>query len=725
MNNFYKHQIQRRLNNSWELAIPLIMGCIAFLMIVDWRALDPQNTAWLMSGDPLQHFLGWQFFRDSSWSSPLGLNPKNGLELSSSIVFSDSIPLVALTLKSFHSFLPQQFQYFGVWLLFCFVLQAFFAWKLMSLVSEDTLIKTLGVGIFIFSPPMLSRLNEQTAHYALASHFLILAALYLCFRPSQKYKMYEWPTLLTCSVLIHFYIFAMVAALWLAQYLDQIRTHKKLTIRKIVLEPALIALLVGLASWQSGYLVISEGSTYLEGYGWHSLNLLSLIDSKGWSYLMNPLKLSHSTAEDFNFLGAGVLWLSPLFFFALYSQRNKVGQFAKQRKFLILILVFLVIFSASHHITIGSISLDIQIPKSVFNIASILRSSARMFWPVYYIIIFCILYLIVINYQKRTCIFLFIFAFSLQILDTRPGWSQIHQRITQSIDLQHQDRLISPFWKILSKEYQNVKIYPLIQSQMQPNWGTFSKYAADAHLGTNAVYLARIDPDKISVSNANFESNLSKNNLSKNDFFIIADAAQLKVASSVEGTDASFFKLDGFNVLSPKILGSTLPPNATIINVRELLPKLQPKEVVGFSQNKNKGISLLGKGWSHPEIWGTWSYENLATIYIPTPNNNSIKIALQVQPFIPIKNYQQILEFKSGNRTLKKIQLENPKAQWIELDIPPSNSGLNYTRLDIEIPNAISPKTLLKSSDTRKLGMGIISLKLLDYLMSKRDGVCE
>ncbi len=279
MNNLHRDQAQRRLNSSWDFVVPLMMGSIAFLMVVDWRVLYPQNTAWLMSGDPLQHFLGWQFFRDSSWSLPLGLNPKNGLELSSSIVYSDSIPLIAMTLKVFNPLLPQIFQYFGMWLLACFALQAFFAWKLVSIASENILIKSLGAGIFVFSLPMLSRLNEQTAHYALVGHFLILAALYLCFRPNQVYKRYEWPILLTLSVLIHFYIFSMVAAIWLAQYLDGIFQRKNITLKNIILELILVLMSVGLASWQAGYFVISGGSTYLEGYGWHSFNLLSLIDN--------------------------------------------------------------------------------------------------------------------------------------------------------------------------------------------------------------------------------------------------------------------------------------------------------------------------------------------------------------------------------------------------------------------------------------------------------------
>lgn len=712
MNSPLKHQAHLQLNTPWEFLIPIAIGCFAFFMVVDWRTLDPQNTKWLMSGDPLQHFLGWQFFRDSSWSLPLGLNPKNGLELSSSIVYSDSIPLIALTLKAFNSFLPQTFQYFGIWLLGCFVLQAFFAWKLLSLVSNNTLIKALGIAIFIFSPPMLSRLNEQTAHYALVGHFLILAALYLCFHPNQEYKRFEWPILLTLSVLIHFYIFTMVATIWLAQYLDGIFQHKKISLKNVTPEPILAFISVGLASWLAGYFVISGSSTYLEGYGWHSFNLLSLIDSKGWSYFMSPLKLSHSTAEDFNFLGAGVLWLIPFFFYAIYSKRNKVGELIRQRKFLIATLIFLLIFSMSHHITIGPISFDISIPQFLFNMASILRSSARMFWPVYYTIIFCILYFIITNYQKKFVISFLLIASALQITDTSAGWSQIHNRITQSIDSQHQNRLISSFWKNLAKEYQNIKIYPLSQSQMQPNWGTFSKYAADNHLGTNAVYLARTDPDKINIFNMNFESSLSNKSFSKNDFFIISDAAQLKVAASIERTNATFFRLDGFNILSPKSLDSITPADATIIHIGDLLPKIYPEEVIGFSQDKGTGYRLLGKGWSRPESWGTWSNGNSALLFLPFPPNQLKKISLKLQAYIPKNGYSQVFIFKLNDKVIGSYHETSSEPKWIELEIPLNYSEIPYSRLAIDIPNAITPKSLSISEDWRMLGIGLLEMKI-------------
>lgn len=58
-----------------------------------------------MEGDPATHWLGWQFFRNSpllQW--PLGANPDYGMEIGSSIIFSDSIPLLAFIFKPLGAF---------------------------------------------------------------------------------------------------------------------------------------------------------------------------------------------------------------------------------------------------------------------------------------------------------------------------------------------------------------------------------------------------------------------------------------------------------------------------------------------------------------------------------------------------------------------------------------------------------------------------------------------
>jgi len=114
--------------------LPVILGISAFLLIVGPRVLDPEYLGWLeIDNDPLMGYMGWSFYRFSGWNFPLGLNPKYGLDVASSIVYSDSVTLLALLLKPFSNVLPYSFQYFGWWTLICFLLQGYFGWLLASL----------------------------------------------------------------------------------------------------------------------------------------------------------------------------------------------------------------------------------------------------------------------------------------------------------------------------------------------------------------------------------------------------------------------------------------------------------------------------------------------------------------------------------------------------------------------------------------------------------------
>jgi hypothetical protein len=114
----------------------ILFGTLAFLWFVRFHALNPRNTTWIYNGfnsDPISHYLGWLFFKDSrqGWSIPLGANPNYGLEISSSVVYSDSIPLMAILGKIIAPAIVNNFQYFGIWLLICFMLQTYFSFKII------------------------------------------------------------------------------------------------------------------------------------------------------------------------------------------------------------------------------------------------------------------------------------------------------------------------------------------------------------------------------------------------------------------------------------------------------------------------------------------------------------------------------------------------------------------------------------------------------------------
>ena len=91
--------------NILSLSIPFALGLFVFWLVVGFSIVNPINIGWLAGGlDPTQHYLGWVFFRQGPWELPWGLNPNFGMSISSSIAFSDSIPLLAFIFKPFSFF---------------------------------------------------------------------------------------------------------------------------------------------------------------------------------------------------------------------------------------------------------------------------------------------------------------------------------------------------------------------------------------------------------------------------------------------------------------------------------------------------------------------------------------------------------------------------------------------------------------------------------------------
>ena len=86
-----------KLGMKKDQILPILIGSAAFILFFGLSPLNPSEISWLRSNDFLQSYLGWEFFRESQWENPIGLNPRYGYDISSSIVYSDSIPLFAIT----------------------------------------------------------------------------------------------------------------------------------------------------------------------------------------------------------------------------------------------------------------------------------------------------------------------------------------------------------------------------------------------------------------------------------------------------------------------------------------------------------------------------------------------------------------------------------------------------------------------------------------------------
>lgn len=524
--------------------LPLIIGCLAFFLLVGPRALNPFNIVWLGHGDPATHYLGWLFFQNSEWSFPIGMNPKYGLELSNAIVFSDSIPLLAFFFKCFSNFLPEAFNYFGIWLMMCFVLQAWFGWKLTGLISRVNSIRILGAVFFIFAPPMLMRLS---GHFSLVGHFLILASLYLALCPELSHRKLSWGILLIVSALVHAYFLAMVGILWLADLFGKVIT-RRLQISKVSSELIILLLIIFITCWQAGYFSVLKSVSDGQ-YGFYRINLLSLINPIGWSYILNDIPQAAGEYEGFNFLGSGVILLLFFALPGLIDKKTTVFHALCKFPVILIALICMSAFSISNNIGIGPYEFSYDIPDKIVTLASVFRSSGRFFWPVFYMIILFIFFVIARSYKKRTVQFLLVLAVVFQIVDNGGAYKRLRHQLMIKRSSAWSSPLVDPFWDHAALKY--AKIRWIQTANHSQHWRTIAYYAGTHGLSTDAVYLARVDIEAL-IKTVNKENEKIKTGRYENDtLYFLEDPALQKAKTSLNPDCDLLAQIDGFNILAP------------------------------------------------------------------------------------------------------------------------------------------------------------------------------
>ena len=145
--------------HRWSLTGALL-GALVFLVLYGVRVLDPVCVDWILnnpSPDPSQHYLGWVFYRRSGWHLPyLGANYSAIYPYRTSILYTDSIPLLAVVCKLLGGVLPARFQYLGLWGLFCYAMQGGLAQALIARIGgvrpQDTAknwASVLGAGVLV------------------------------------------------------------------------------------------------------------------------------------------------------------------------------------------------------------------------------------------------------------------------------------------------------------------------------------------------------------------------------------------------------------------------------------------------------------------------------------------------------------------------------------------------------------------------------------------------
>ncbi|HDC4611962.1 TPA: DUF6311 domain-containing protein [Enterobacter kobei] len=413
-------------NNYYRIAAGLI-GFLIFIACGGMNILNVTNIQWFGSGDAAQHWLGWNFFRNTpilQW--PLGLNEPYGMEVSSSIVFTDSIPLLAIIFKFVSFALPDTFQYTGIWILLCCILQGVFSYDLINRNTHDKLYSLVASALFCLAPIMLFRMM---GHFALSAHFLIIASFILY---SMNNANKRWVLLIAISSAIHFYITGMILSVFVAYLATSIIKKEKTVARAASLFIVAMLALAG-TMYALGYFVIADGADG-SGFGLYHMDLSAFINPMyGWvSSLTHPLPYQKLDYEGFAYLGAGVAFIL-IFGIACFSiyrgvSKSSIPGFA--------MCLFVLLFAISNNISIGGHTVySFNLPDILSKAANVFRSSGRFIWIfIYASLAFFIIY--IHQYlNRRFCLAVISVSCAVQLYDIHGMLIKVRERYSESTDM--------------------------------------------------------------------------------------------------------------------------------------------------------------------------------------------------------------------------------------------------------------------------------------------------
>jgi len=505
-----------------------LIGLFFFLFIYGVAVLNPTNVDWLLAGGDLsQHFIGWQFYRLSDWTFPLGVASNLAYPHGLAITFMDSIPLLAIPFKFIAPLLPSDFQYFGIWGLTCFMLQGTFAALIVRHWTKNITVILLASIIFILSPIMLGRMF---IHTALAGHWIILLGILLLIKSTairtNKLFILAWSTTLSLSVMIHPYFFAMNAALLLMGIVLRYDTLKRALITFFI--PLFSA---GFIFWCiGGFTIKTVGAGGLGDYG---LNLNSLTNPLGWSGLLGNLPYGKAGGESLAYLGLGVLIAGVVAAMYLLFKckdkpfRAKVMQLLHSRYLLIfIILLGLFILSVSTHVQLGSVTLlEYHLPQAIEKLLSVFRASARLFWPIYYLLMVAIIVVCIRMFDKKNKLIVvsfFALVVSVQAVDVlRSGAAQAsHSHFQQVSTIHYYNKLSGVFWSDAAKDKKHI-IY--LGNLYNEDFKEVAEFAIKHNLTLNTGYFARAPTTAIEATIESAKNDLLIGKPSADTLYITKD----------------------------------------------------------------------------------------------------------------------------------------------------------------------------------------------------------
>ena len=581
--------------HRWSLTGALL-GALVFLILYGVRVLDPTCVDWILnnaSPDPAQHYLGWVFYRRSGWHLPyLGANYSAIYPYRTSILYTDSIPLLAVLGKLLGGVLPARFQYLGLWGLFCYAMQGGLAQALIARVggvrpgnTAKNWASVLGAGVLVLFPALNIRMF---AHTALAANWLVLLALWLWLcaeqsenRPTAAKLCLWWGILGLLCAGIHLYYLPMVGMVLVAACVQ--RALEKRGPAAVVLPVAsfcgaVLAELFVLGAFAANFAGYSNG--YLSGADLANL----FVPGLGASW------------EQEIYAGLGTTIAVVLALAGLLVQHKQAGAFFRRHKNVVIAALVLLVLDAiaatGNTVTFAGRTLfTVPIPQALMDFWAMFSSCARLAWLAGMLLAVAACGLVLRFWQGAAAAVLLALCAAAQGFGQRAELAKRFAAYHDAAYYENTTQLTDPAWEQLAASGQFTHLaFASFDFEHDEFWD-LAAFAADHGWTSNSFYMGHMDGNLAAVTLAG-----EMNALAPDTLYAFVDEDAL----ARNDFALHYYRLDGV------LLGSVEPIDGLTEESADTVPAhtmaLEKSSVINGTADAD-GVVLSSGGELLTEAW--------------------------------------------------------------------------------------------------------------------------
>ena len=581
--------------HRWSLTGALL-GALVFLILYGVRVLDPTCVDWILnnpSPDPAQHYLGWVFYRRSGWHLPyLGANYSAIYPYRTSILYTDSIPLLAVLGKLLGGVLPARFQYLGLWGLFCYAMQGGLAQVLIARVggvrpgnTAKNWSSVLGAGVLVLFPALNIRMF---AHTALAANWLVLLALWLWLcaeqsenRPTAAKLCLWWGILGLLCAGIHLYYLPMVGMVLVAACVQ--RALEKRGPAAVVLPVAsfcgaVLAELFVLGAFAANFAGYSNG--YLSGADLANL----FVPGLGASW------------EQEIYAGLGTTIAVVLALAGLLVQHKQAGAFFRRHKNVVIAALVLLVLDAiaamGNTVTFAGRTLfTVPIPQVLMDFWAMFSSCARLAWLAGMLLAVAACGLVLRFWQGAAAAVLLALCAAAQGFGQRAELAKRFAAYHDAAYYENTTQLTDPAWEQLAASGQFTHLaFASFDFEHDEFWD-LAAFAADHGWTSNSFYMGHMDGNLAAVTLAG-----EMNALAPDTLYAFVDEDAL----ARNDFALHYYRLDGVLLGSVELIDGLTEESADTVPAHTMA--LEKSSVINGTADAD-GVVLSSGGELLTEAW--------------------------------------------------------------------------------------------------------------------------